>query len=442
MFRGNARFYPALIVAAFLFIKVDLSYAQMTMPGMAAMENSVGFLSSGTSVEPKTTSESAPMIHQSLGNWTFMFDANGFLIDTQQSGPRGGDKLYSVNWLMPMLSRDFGRQTVTFRTMFSLEPATVTKRRYPELFQSGETAYGLPIVDGQHPHDFIMELAGRYDFRLSDRSRLFIYGGPIGDPALGPAAYPHRGSASENPLAVLGHHQEDSTHVSDSVITLGFVQGPIQLEASTFHGREPDENRWNIDTGRPDSFSSRLTMRMTKNFSGQFSMGRINHREALEPDLATLRTTASIHHNARFTNGHISSSLIWGRNKDLPGHTARIFNSYTAESTMNFFTRNWVWTRIENVDRDRTLLNGETTAALNVEEDPIGRVQAYTFGYERDLPVGPSFLNIGLGAQATLYSLSPELKSIYGDHPASVSIFLHLRPAGNVAGHMQMMHQH
>jgi hypothetical protein len=287
-----------------------------------------------------------------------------------------------------------------------------------------------------------MELAGRYDFRLSDRSRLFIYGGPIGDPALGPTAYPHRGSASENPLAALGHHQEDSTHVSDSVITLGFVQGPIQLEASTFHGREPDENRWNIDTGIPDSFSSRLTMRLTNNFSGQFSIGRLNHREALEPELATLRTTASIHHNARFTNGHISSSLIWGRNKDLPGHATRIFNSYTAESTVNFFTRNSVWTRIENVDRDRTLLSGETPAALKVEEDPIGRVQAYTFGYERDLPIGPSFLNIGLGAQATLYGLSPELKSIYGDHPAAVSIFLHLRPAGNVAGHMQMMHQH
>lgn len=132
----------------------------MTMPGMAAMENSVGVLSSGTSIEPKATSETAPMIHTSLGNWTFMFHANAFLVDTQQTGARGGDKLYFVNWLMPMVSRDFGRQTVTFRTMLSLEPATVTKRRYPELFQSGETAYGLPIVDGQHPHDFFMEIAG------------------------------------------------------------------------------------------------------------------------------------------------------------------------------------------------------------------------------------------------------------------------------------------
>jgi hypothetical protein len=136
-------------------------------------------------------------------------------------------------------------------------------------------------------------------------------------------------------------------------------------------------------------------------------MGRINNREALEPNLDTLRTTASIDHDARFTAGHISTTLIWGRNKDLPGHGAQIFNSYTAESTVNFLNRNWVWTRIENVDRDRTLLVGETPAALNVDEDPVGRVQAYTFGYERDLPVGPSSLNIGLGAQFTAYGLAP-----------------------------------
>src|SRR5437762_4457181 len=139
-----------------------------------------------------------------------------------------------------------------------------------------------------------MEIAGRYDFRLSERARLFVYGGPIGEPALGPTAYPHRASASENPVAVLGHHQEDSTHVSDSVITIGVVGGPIQLEASTFHGREPNENRWNIDKGKPDSFSSRITLGIGNKLSGQFSAGRINNREALEPNLNSVRMTASL----------------------------------------------------------------------------------------------------------------------------------------------------
>jgi hypothetical protein len=420
----------------------SLLRAQGNMAGMAAMENSVGFISSGTSLEPRVTSEFTPMIHKSLGNWTLVVHANGFLADTQQSGPRGKDKLYSTNWLMPMLSRDFGRQTVTFRTMVSLEPATIARRRYPELFQSGETAYGLPIVDGQHPHDLLMELAGRYDLRVTERGQLYVYGGPLGDPALGPPAYPHRASASENPVAALAHHQQDSTHLSSSVITVGFVGGPVQLEASTFHGREPNENRWNIDTGSPDSFSSRLTLAMGDRLIGQISIGRINNREALEPDLDTLRTTASVQHSRRFSRGHISTTLIWGRNKDMHGRDARICNAYTAESTMNFLARNWIWTRIENVDRDRTLLLGENPAALNIEEDPIGRVQAYTFGYERDLPPLVPSLNIGLGIQATTYGLPPQLQAIYGNRPVGVTVFLHLRPLGNIGTHMQIMHQH
>jgi hypothetical protein len=416
--------------------------AGMQMPGMAAMENSVGFLSSGTSVEPKTTSEIAPMIHQTFANWTFTFHGNAFLVDTQQSGPRGKDKFYSVNWLMPMVSRDFGRQTVTLRTMLSLEPATVTKRRYPELFQSGESAFGLPIVDGQHPHELFMEIAGRYDFRLEERTRVFVYGGPVGEPALGPTAFPHRASASANPVAVLGHHQQDSTHVSNSVITLGFVSGRVQLEASTFHGGEPDENRWNIDTGKPDSFSSRLTVAARDGIIGQFSIGRINNREPSEPGLDTLRTTASIHHIARFAWGHIASSLIWGRNKDMHEGDNRIFNAYTAESTLNFLKTNWGWVRIENVDRDRTLLVGETTEALETEGDPIGRVQAYTFGYERDLPVKLSRVKVGVGVQATAYGLTQQLKPVYGNHPAGFSVFLHIRPSSNIGEHMQIMHRH
>lgn len=215
-----------------------------------------------------------------------------------------------------------------------------------------------------------------------------------------------------------------------------------KLEASTFHGREPNENRWNIDGGKPDSFASRLTLSAGNNFSGQFSIGRINNREAVEPDLDTLHTTASIHHNVRFSSGHVSTSLIWGRNKDLESHGRRIFNAYTAESTVNFLIKNWAWTRIENVDRDRTLLAGETPAALLVEEAPIGRVQAYTFGYERDLPIGVSAVKVGLGARFTTYGLSSQMKSIYGNRPAAFSVFLRIHPTGNAAAHMQMMHGH
>jgi hypothetical protein len=405
---------------------------------MAGMESSVGTFSSGTSVEPLTTSESSAMIHTTLGKWDFMFHGVAFFVDAQQSGPRGRDKFFSANWAMPMFVRKFGASAITLRTMFSFEPLTVTRRRYPLLLQTGETAFGRAIVDGQHPHDLIMELAGRFDHMFSEKSQFFVYGGPVGEPALGPPAFPHRASASENPAAVLGHHYQDSTHLSNNVITLGFIGDPVQIEASTFHGGEPNENRWNIDKGDPDSFASRLTVAPHKTLTGQFSIGRINNREPSEPGMDTLRTTASAHHNVRFSSGHVASSLIWGRNKDIHGDDVRIFNSYAFESTIRF-GRNWAWTRIENVDRDASLLAGEVEG--HADETPIGRVQAWTFGYERDLPVGSLPIRLGLGAQATLYGMPAVLKPIYGDRPASFAFFLRLRPKGNMMLHMQGMHQ-
>ena len=413
--------------------------AKILMPGM---ESTVGFLSSGTSIEPDSTSESSPMIYELWRGWTVMFHANAFIEDTQQTGPRGTDKFFSTNWFMPMITRQSGRQSLAFRTMLSLEPATVTKRRYPELFQTGETAYGLPIVDGQHPHNLFMEITARYDRTINERTQIFVYGGPIGEPALGPTAYPHRASASEDPIAPLGHHEQDSTHISYSVITAGLSAGRFQLEGSTFHGQEPNENRWNIEMGVPDSFASRLTFSPTKDLSGQFSIGRINHREALDPQTDTLRTTASIEHHRTLSEGSWASSLIWGRNDDFRGADHRIFNSYALESTLNFVNRNWLWTRVENLDRDRTVLLGETPAARETEETPIGRVQAYSIGYERDLARTVQWLNLGIGFQYTTYGLTGQMKSLYGGRPQSFVMFMRLRPAGNMAAHMRMMHRH
>jgi len=447
------------------------------MPGI---ENTVGYIASGTSIQPRTTSESSAMIHGSLGNWTAMLHANAFLVDVQQTGPKGRDKLFGANWIMPMVHRQIGRQGLTFRTMVSLEPATITKREYPLLFQTGETAYGLSLVNGQHPHDLFMELAARYDVSLGDRSQLFLYGGPVAEAALGPTAFPHRPSSSENPLAPLGHHQQDSTHIATNTVNLGFTHGPLQLEASTFHGREPDENRWNIGRGKPDSFAARLTLAPHKNVNGQFSTGRINAPEATDPGLDTIRTTASLHYNQPIPSGNISSSLIWGRNKNLKAGARRIFNSYNLEVTAKFGSRNWLWTRIENVDRDQSLLPvapgaqpadpscrlcglvgrgiqvpddvkggnrfehvvlGPDGTPVTIEELPIGRVQAYTLGYERELPIGTRWLNVGVGAQATVYSLPSQLQTVYGNRPSTVAVFVRLRPAGNMQEHMRQMHR-
>jgi hypothetical protein len=378
---------------------------------------------SGTSAEPDSTP--APMLMTTKGSWTLMFHANAFVISQQQSSPRGGDKFFSTNWFMGMAQRPLGPGVFTARAMLSLEPATITGRQYPLLFQQGETAFGNAIADGQHPHNFFMEIAALYDLKLGNNGLLSFYAAPVGDPALGPVAFPHRASASENPLATLGHHQQDSTHIAADVITAGLTYRFARIEASGFHGREPDENRWKISQGKIDSWSTRLTLQPGRNWSGQFSYGRIVSPEALIPDEDQDRMTASLMYNRPFRNGNWVSSAIWGRTRSVQDHS--IFNSYTFESTVRFLTRNWAWTRIENVDRSNELLLGENPLPPNFQEQPIGRVQAYTFGYGRDIDLIPH-LATALGAQVTLYGVGKNLRPLYGSRPAGVAIFLRIRP--------------
>jgi hypothetical protein len=403
---------------------------KMNMSGKAAnfVEAIEMHATSGTSAEPNSTP--APMMMTMRGNWMLMFHANAFVADTQQTSPRGGDKFFSTNWLMPMAQRSLGPGQLTLRAMFSLEPATVTERQYPLLFQQGETAYGKPIVDGQHPHDFLMELAAIYDWRLGEKTLLTFYAAPVGDPAIGPTAYPHRASALENPVGTLGHHQEDSTHIADDVVTVGFSSGIARIEASGFHGREPNEHRWQVQQGPIDSWSTRLTIQPGQNWSGQYSYGRIHSPEQLAPAEDQERMTASVMYNRPLgdgAKGNWASTLAWGRTRALEDNV--IQNSYLLESTLRFAVKNYAWTRIENVDRTTELLLGENPEPTGFEEEPAGRVQAYTFGYDRDVDVLPH-LRTALGAEVTAYSVGSRLRPVYGSDPVGVVAFLRFRVVG------------
>jgi hypothetical protein len=160
--------------------------------------------SSGTAFQPLAWP--MPMVMTNTGEWRLMWMAQAFLVDTQQTGPLGADKFYSTNWGMLSAVHRLGGGDVMLRTMLSLEPATITGEFYPLLFQTGETAYGKPIVNGQHPHDFVMELSVQYARKLGEHALWDVYYAPVGDPALGPVAYPHRASAMEIPQSTLGHH--------------------------------------------------------------------------------------------------------------------------------------------------------------------------------------------------------------------------------------------
>jgi len=424
------RYLAGLLLAAGSIAAAQQPMMQMNMGGepKSFAEAIEQHATSGTSAEPNSTP--APMMMTMRGNWMLMFHANAFVADTQQSSPRGGDKFFSTNWFMPMAQRQLGPGQLTLRAMFSLEPATVTDRQYPLLFQQGETAYGKPVVDGQHPHDFLMELAALYDWQLGEKTLLSFYAAPVGDPAIGPTAYPHRASALEDPVGTLGHHQEDSTHIADDVITMGLTRGIVRIEASGFHGREPNEHRWQVQQGPIDSWSTRLTIQPGENWSGQYSYGRIHSPEQLAPTEDQERMTASIMYNRPLgdgVKGNWASTAGWGRTRALQDGV--IQNSYLFESTLRFDVRNYVWTRMENVDRTTELLLGENIEPPGFEEEPAGRVQAYTFGYDRDVDVLPH-LRTALGAQVTAYTVGSRLKPVYGSDPVGVVFFLRLRAVG------------
>jgi hypothetical protein len=385
---------------------------------------------SGTSAQPNSTPE--PMLMRSKAGWMWMFHGVAFLNALQQSGLRGYDKFFSTNWLMPMVQRDFGRSELTLRAMISLEPATVTGRFYPLLFQQGETAFGKPINDGQHPHDFFMELAALYDIRLGKNALLSFYAAPVGDPAMGPSAYAHRASASENPAASLGHHLQDSTHIADDVVTGGFAYKSARIEFSGFHGREPDEFRWNIDSGAIDSWSTRLTVQPGQNWSAQYSYAHLASPESLHAEEDVRRMTASLMYNRPLPHGNWASTLIWGRNQ--VAQTGAVSSSYLAESTLQFAGGNRMWGRVENVDRSSELLLGKNAGPPGFEESFLARIQSYTLGYDHDFPLLPG-LSSALGGQLMFYGKPDFLTPLYGERPAGFIVFVRFRPAGSSHHH-------
>jgi len=325
---------------------------------------------------------------------------------------------------MFMAQRDMGPGKFTFRMMNSLEPATITGKFYPELFQVGETANGRPIIDGQHPHDFFMELAVLYDIPVDKRSLLSFYFAPVGDPAVGPVAYPHRASASADPLATLGHHLEDSTHIASDVMTVGLTHRIFRLEASGFHGREPDERRWNIDSGRIDSWSSRLTVVPIPHLAMQYSLAHLTSPEFLHPLDDVLRMTASISYVRSFQNIDWSSSLVWGRNHTISSHDNA--NGYLLESLLEINKHHSIWIRIENVDRTNEITLGKSAPPSGFLESPYARIQAYTGGYAYEW-LTQSHVALALGSQLTLFAGPPKVTAIYGQHPLGALLYLRMR---------------
>jgi len=388
--------------------------AGMQMGEHPALELPSTHEGSGTSWQPASVPSHSWMWMR--GGWDLMTHGVIFIDYNQQGGPRGVGKAESVNWGMLMQQHRLGAGTILFREMFSAESLTAPHPGFPELFQTGETYHGEPLVDHQHPHNVFAELAALYTVPITEKISWELYGGPAAEPALGPVTYIHRASAAELPMAPLGHHLQDSTHTSFGVVTTGFIIDRLKVEASAFNGREPNEQRWSIQLAALDSWSGRASIAPTRNWTVQYSIGRLEHPEALEPG-SQWRQTASVEYNRPFENGNWATSVIWGRVHKI--ETGKNLNSYLAESTLTFRNRNYLFTRLELVDKDELFPDSVTQTTY--------RIGAYTFGGVRDV-FHQKYWQLGLGADLTYYSKLVDLDPIYGTNPVSFQIFIRLRP--------------
>jgi len=402
----------------------DSSMGGTQMGGMQMADHEVSPLpsphaGSGTAWEPASVPAHEWMLMPN--GWELMAHGVIFTDYNQQGGPRGEGKAESVNWGMLMEQHALGSGTILFRQMFSAESLTSPHPGFPELFQTGETYHGEPLVNHQHPHNVFAELSVLYTLPLGEKFSWELYGGPSAEPALGPVTYIHRTSAAELPMAPLSHHLQDSTHTSFGVVTTGFRIERVKLEGSAFNGHEPNEERWSIQPAALDSWSGRVSVAPTRDWTAQYSIGHLDHPEALEP-WNQWRQTASVEYNHPLVLGNFATSLVWGRVHEI-ATTARL-NGYLLESTLNFLRRDYVFTRMELVDKNELFPEAAT--------HPAYRIGAYTFGGVRDL-VQTRAWQLGLGGDVTFYSKPAVLDAAYGVHPVSFQIFLRVRPG--LAGH-------
>jgi hypothetical protein len=363
--------------------------------------------------------------------WQFMQDGVLFINFNHQGGPRGGSELVAPNWWMGMASRDLARGRLTLTGMFSLDPATVGKDGYGEIFQAGEALNGRPLIDRQHPHDLFMQLAAVWRMPVSASTGFTLAGGPVGEPALGPVAFMHRASAADNPTAPLGHHAFDSTHIAFGVVTAAVDHGPWVVEGSVFNGREPDENRWDFDFGRLDSFSGRVWYRPNDEWELQASSGYLTNPEMLEPG-NIVRSTTSASWTRR--NGASISSVTAGYGRNDTDHGAQ--NAFFLEGSRHA-DMNTIYGRFEARQIETALLQTDTVIA-GPAADVKDPVLAFTVGGVRDLLAWHGFEG-GIGADISLYGVPTSLQPMYSSHPVSFHVFFRLKPPAGAMGRMVNM---
>jgi hypothetical protein len=372
------------------------------------------------------------------GGWMLMFDGVVFATYNKQDKPRGATEFKSQNWVMLMAQHKLGPGDVTFKGMFSAEPLTLTDRGYSQLFQHGEAYNGLENIDYQHPHDMFMQLAVSWRVKFGETAAFTLSGGPMGEATMGPPAFMHRQSASENPTAPLSHHMFDSTHIAQGVVAGRLDLGRFAFEGSAFHGRESDQFRYGVTPGRLDSWATRVWFRPSSSVLAQVSHGFINEGEELEPGDQT-RTTASISWTRGDDARYLAMTAAAGYKDEPFDNNSR---AYLAEATFHR-ARGSIYTRVEHLQVATESLSFPFIVHTPHPFETIDWLSSATIGGVLNLNTrGP--LEIGIGADATFYDVPANLRSspqttMYGARPKSFHVFVRVRPRAPSMGHMWNM---
>ena len=346
--------------------------------------------------------------------WGWSLESSAFLTgNIQERKFRDFHQVESQNWMMGVASRKLGTGGLTLHGMLSFEPFTLRDLGSSQVFQTGETFNGAPLIDYQHPHDLIMGLSAAYE-RPVARATLQLRGGLVDEPALGPTAFMHRASARLHPTAPLAHHQLDSTHITQGAVTAGVRVDAWQLETSAFRGREPDEDRTDLDLGPLDSYSLRGSWIRGSTYA-QVSVGWLDDPHVTEPGDVT-RITASVEHEGEAMGRAAALTLAFGQNR----HSASNESALLAEATLALWNRGTGYLRGELADKHILGAGGAHPPGVS-HPHIISRVGAFTLGYSHDLWRDAKGA-IAIGADITGYNVPRELEDSYGQ-PFSLHLY-------------------
>jgi len=387
------------------------------MPMKGPLGISMTRQASGTAWLPDETE--MRMHHARLGPFDLMGHYSLFGGFDYQGTDQGSSSPISTNWFMGMAQTKVLTGELMLRAMLSLEPLTTGKDGYPLLLQTGETYQGAPLVDRQHPHDLFMETAAMYTLPVGSNVAIQVYGGPVGEPALGPVAFPHRQSAWADPLAPLGHHWLDSTHISFGVVTAGIMTRWAKIEGSWFNGREPDEDRYDFDLRGFDSYAGRLSVNPTPRWSLQASYGYLASPEALHPEESVQRYTTSATHTMRWGDGKSwATTAALGVNQPSEGD---LTHGALVETSVDLDKMGITFARLERLAKapEDFGMPGDSTLAIT------SAVLGHLYAFPALASVEPA-----LGVRLSANLVDDQLRARYGTRvPFGGMVYLRLAPA-------------